>query len=86
MYKVKEIVKTSGAGRTAAWGEQYGTIVKVLEDTVLVQWHNTAVEDEMDFDKLVSTGEFAPQIPSSYRKLCLRADEITDEVLVTIND
>jgi len=84
MYKVKEIVKTSGAGRTATWGEQYGTIVKVLEDTVLVLWHNTAVEDEMDFDELVSTGEFAPQNPSNYRKLCLRGDEITDEVLVTI--
>lgn len=59
MFKVKEIVKTSGRGRTAGWDEQTGTVTKVLENTVLVQWHNLAVVDEMEFDELISTGEFA---------------------------
>jgi hypothetical protein len=86
MYKVKGIVKTSGAGRTATWGAQYGTVVKVLENTALIQWHDSAVEDEMEFNELISTGEFAPQIPSNYRKLCLTGDEITAETLVSIND
>jgi hypothetical protein len=57
MFKVKEIVKTSGKGRTADWDEQIGIVTKVLENTVLMQWHNLAIEDEMGFDQLVPTGE-----------------------------
>lgn len=77
MFKVKEIVKTSGKGRTADWDEQIGTVTKVLENTVLVQWHKLAVVDEMEFDELVSTGEFVEQVLSNYRKLFISGDEIT---------
>lgn len=83
MFKAKEIVKTSGKRRTATWGEQYGTVAKVLENTVLVQWHNCAVQDEMQFDELVSTGKFAPEIPQNYRKICLSGNEITADTLLT---
>lgn len=84
MFKVKEIVKTSGKRRTATWGEQYGTVAKVLENTVLVQWDNCAVQDEMHFDELISTGEFAEQIPHNYRKLRVGKNEITADTLVRI--
>lgn len=83
MFIVKEIVKTSGKGRTAGWGEQYGTVVKALENTALVQWRDSAVEDEMQFDELVSTGEFAPEIPQNYRRICLSGNEITADTLLT---
>lgn len=83
MFKVKEIVKTSGKGRTAGWGEQTGMITKVLENTVLVQWHDSAVGDEMEFDELVSTGEFVEQVFSNYRKLCISGDEITADRIFT---
>jgi hypothetical protein len=86
MFKVKEIIKTSGRGRTASWEEQTGTVTKVLESTVLVQWHDSAVEDEMKFDELISTGEFTDQVPNNYRRLCISEDEIVADMLVTIND
>jgi len=84
MFKLKEIVKISGKGRTAAWGEQHGTVVEVMESTVLVQWHNSAVVDEMEFDELISTGEFANQAPNNYRRLDLNGNEITaDKLIIT---
>jgi hypothetical protein len=61
-------------------------VTKVLESTVLVQWHDSAVEDEMKFDELISTGEFTDQVPNNYRRLCISEDEIVADMLVTIND
>ena len=69
MFKTKETVKPSGKGRTNGWGEIYGTITRVLEKSVIVQWHDTAVEDEMLFDELISTGEFASKVPRNYREI-----------------
>lgn len=86
MFKVKEIVKTSGRGRTASWDELTGTVTEVLETTVLVQWHNLAVEDEMKFDELVSTGEFADQVLSNYRRISINGNEITADSLVAIEE
>jgi hypothetical protein len=58
MFRIKEIVKPSGKGRTADWPEQVGTVAKVTAESVFVQWHDCAIEDEMKFDELVSTGTF----------------------------
>lgn len=63
MFQIKEIVKTSGKGRTVNWPENVGTVTKVTEESVFVQWHDCALEDEMHFDELVSTGAFADKIP-----------------------
>jgi len=45
MFQVKEIVKTSGKGRTADWPEHIGTVTRLTKESVFVQWHNYAVED-----------------------------------------
>jgi len=58
MFRVKEIVKTSGKGRTADWPEQVGTVTGVTAGSVFVQWHDCAVETEMNYGELVSTGAF----------------------------
>jgi len=63
MFRVKEIVKPSGKGRTADWLEHPGTVTKVTAESVFVQWHDCAVEDEMNFDELVSTGTFNDIVP-----------------------
>jgi hypothetical protein len=56
MFFVGEVVTSSGKGRIATWDGMVGTVVRVERTSVLVQWHNVAVEDEMDFGELVSTG------------------------------
>lgn len=58
MFKRGEVVKTSGRGRTARWGEMEGTVVRVDGRAHFVQWHGIAVEEEMDADDLVSVGRF----------------------------
>ena len=63
MFRIKEIVKTSGKGRTADWPEQVGTVTMVTAGSVFVQWHDCAVEDEMSFGELVSTGAFNDIVP-----------------------
>jgi hypothetical protein len=63
MFQVKEIVKPSGEGRTVDWPEHLGTVTKVTKDSVFVQWHDCVVEDELNFDELVSTGTFADKFP-----------------------
>jgi hypothetical protein len=63
MFQVKEIVKPSGKGRTADWPKDLGTVTKVTKDSVFVQWHDCAVEDELKFDEVVSNGTFADKIP-----------------------
>jgi hypothetical protein len=35
----------------------------VTEESVFVQWHDCAVEDEMNSDELVSTGTFNDIVP-----------------------
>jgi hypothetical protein len=35
----------------------------VTKESVFVQWHDCAVEDEMNFDELVSTGTFNDIVP-----------------------
>lgn len=63
MFQIKEIVKPSGKGRTADWPENVGTVTKVTKESVFVQWHDCAVEDEMTFAELVSTGTFVDKVP-----------------------
>jgi hypothetical protein len=58
MFFVGEVVKPSGKGRTATWEGMVGTVTRVVGKSVFVQWHNVAVEDELDFDELISTGTF----------------------------
>ena len=68
MFRTKEIVKTSGRGRTD-WPEQVGTVTKVTAGSVFVQWHDCAVEDEMDCDERVSTGTFNDIVPVEFAVL-----------------
>jgi hypothetical protein len=63
MLRIKEIVKPSGKGRTADWEEHIATVTRVMNESVFVQWHDYAVEDEMKFDELVSTGTFNEIVP-----------------------
>jgi hypothetical protein len=58
MFFVGEVVKPSGEGRTATWEGMVGTVTRVEGKSVFVQWHNVAVEDELDFEELVSTGTY----------------------------
>ncbi len=55
MFFVGEVVKPSGKGRTSTWEGMVGPVVRVrVEGTsVFVQWHDCAVEDEMDAGELV---------------------------------
>jgi hypothetical protein len=63
MFRIKEIVKPSGRGRTADWSKHIGTVTKVMAESVFVQWHDCAIEDEMNFDEIVSTGTFNDIVP-----------------------
>ena len=63
MLRIKEIVNPSGKGRTADWPKHAGTVTRVTAESVFVQWHDWAVEDEMSFDELVSTGTFNDIVP-----------------------
>ena len=79
MFLVGEIVKPSGTGRTATWDGMVGTVVRVEGTSVFVQWHNCAVEDELDFEEVVSTYTFTKQVPHHARVL----DGTEDGTLVT---
>jgi hypothetical protein len=46
-----------------------GTVVRVERTSVFVQWHNVAVEDEMDSGELVSTGRFQKRVQHHARVL-----------------
>jgi hypothetical protein len=72
MFQIKEIVKPSGNGRTVDWPETFGTVTKVTKESIFVHWHDSAVEDEMNFDELVSTGTFADKIPVVVAELPLK--------------
>lgn len=82
MFFVGEVVKPSGKGRTASWDRMVGTVVRVEGTSVFVQWHNVAVEDEMDVEELVSTGTFQKRVPHHARVL----DGSEDGELVTVYD
>jgi len=69
MLRIREIVKPSGKGRTANWPECVGTVTRVTAESVFVQWRHCAVEDEMNFDELVSTGDFATDLPTVVARL-----------------
>jgi len=75
MFQVKEIVKASGKGRTADWPEHIGAVTRVTKESVFVQWHNYAVEDEMGFDELISTRTFADNLPVVVAELPLTEEE-----------
>jgi hypothetical protein len=75
MFQVKEIVKTSGKGRTADWPEHIGTVTRVTKESVFVQWHKYAVEDEMSFDELISTRTRADKLPVVVAELPLTEEE-----------
>jgi hypothetical protein len=67
MFLVREVVKPSGKGRTATWEGMVGTVVCVEGASVFVQWHNVAVEDELDCEEVVSTGTFQKSVPHHAR-------------------
>jgi hypothetical protein len=69
MYIVGEIVKPSLEGRTATWHGMVGTVVRVEGLSIFVQWHNTAVEEELSVDELVSTHTFSTPVPHHARVL-----------------
>jgi hypothetical protein len=77
MFLVGEVVKPSGKGRTASWEGMVGTVVRVEGASVFVQWHNVAVEDEMEFGELVSTGTFQKSVPHHARVLDGSEDLVT---------
>ena len=76
---VGEIVRPSGKGRTATWEGMVGTVTRVSDGSVFVQWHNVAVEDELDFEEVVSTHSFEKKVPHHARVL----DGTEDGTLVT---
>ena len=82
MFFVGEVVKPSGAGRTATWEDMIGTVVRVEGSSVFVQWHNVAVEDELGVEEVVSTGTFQKKVPHHARVL----DGSDDGTLVTFYD
>ena len=59
-------------------------LISVGDDasSVFVQWHNSAVEDEMKPDELVSTHTFQRNVPHHARVL----DGTEDGTLVAFND
>jgi hypothetical protein len=79
---VGEVVKPSGNGRTATWEGMVGTVTRVEEASVFAQWHDVAVEDEMDFEELVSTSTFSEKAPHHARVL----DGSEDGELITFYD
>jgi hypothetical protein len=82
MFMVGEVVKPSGKGRTATREGMVGTVTRVDGKSVFVQWHNVAVEDELDSEELVSTGTFQKSVPHHARIL----DGSDDGELVTFYD
>jgi hypothetical protein len=82
MFMVGEIVKPSGKGRTSTWEGMVGTVTRVEGRSVFVQWHNVAVEDEADYDELVSTGRFNKRVPHHARMI----DSSEDGTLITFYD
>ncbi|OFV98870.1 MAG: hypothetical protein A3H28_14995 [Acidobacteria bacterium RIFCSPLOWO2_02_FULL_61_28] len=79
MFLVGEVVRPSGTGRTATWEGMIGTVVRCEGTSVFVQWHNVAVEDELGFEEVVSTGTFQQRVPHHGRVL----DGSDDPTLVT---
>lgn len=82
MFLVGEVVKPSGTARTATWEGMVGTVTRVDGTSVFVQWHNSAVEDELDVEEVVSTGTFQKRVPHDARLL----DGSADPTLVTWYD
>ena len=82
MFIVGEIVKPSGHGRTATWEGMCGTVTRVGERSVFIQWHDCAVEEELGFDEVVTTGTFNRTIPHHARVL----DGSEEGKLVTFYD
>ena len=79
MFVVGEIVKPSGKGKTATWEGMVGTVTRIDGPSVFVQWHNVAVEDELSFGEVVSTGTFQQRVPHHARVI----DGSDDPTLVT---
>ena len=63
-------------------GGMVGTVTRVEGTSVFVQWHNVAVEDELDFEEVVSTGTFPKSVPHHARV----HDGSDDPELVTFKD
>lgn len=82
MLFVGEVVKPSGTGRTANWEGMVGTVTRITEASVFVQWHNCAVEDELECEELVSMGTFQKRVPHHARVL----DDAGGNQLITFYD
>jgi hypothetical protein len=59
-----------------------GTVTRVSEQSVFVRWHESAVEDELDCEEVVSTGAFQKRVPHHARAL----EGSEDPKLVTFYD
>ena len=79
MFFVGEVVKPSGRGRTATWEGMAGTVTRVEGKSVFVQWHNVAVEDQLDFEEVFSIGTFQKRVPHHAVVLDGSDDEDEDE-------
>ena len=59
-FKVNDLVKPSGIGRTENWEDDLvGKVIRIDEETqsVFVQWFGLIVEDEMSPEELIKIGE-----------------------------
>jgi hypothetical protein len=62
MFRVQGNRQALGQGANGSLAGAIGTVTSVTAGSVFVQWHDCAVEDEMDFEELVSTGAFDDHI------------------------
>jgi hypothetical protein len=56
-----------------------GTVTRVEGKSVFVQWHNVAVEDQLDFEEVFSTGTFQKRVPHHAVVLDGSDDDYEDE-------
>lgn len=78
MLRRNEIVRPSGLRRTEGWGEMFGIVTDVLENSILVSWHGLEFEDEMEIDEVISTSRFAETMPEELR--LIREHEIDSDI------
>jgi hypothetical protein len=51
-YKVGDLVRSTGKGKTKSWGNYIGKVVRKRKDKVFVIWENSTFEDEMRLDEV----------------------------------
>ena len=66
--KKGDIVRSTGKGKTKAWGNIIGLVVQVKKDRIYVIWSNTYFEDEMTLEEVepFKMSEEVTQLKFSY--------------------